>query len=294
VSKIAVIINDRSGSGRKQKAFYKAIQALGDSISIYKIDKKHSAEKLVQKALQDGHTTIVAAGGDGTVSVVAGAIVKLGSPAKFGVLPVGTLNHFARDIKMPLKIPEALDVIMKGKSTFVDIGKMNSRYFINNSSLGIYPFLVKERETIVRKGLGKWIGLAIAMLTTVKRHPFVTVEFHKGGKHFVRKTPFVFIGNNTYNIESGDLLGTRDRIDEAKLSVFVAHTVRRLGLALLAWHAIRGRLREQKDFDSIGLTKITITSRRRKIRVSCDGEIISVHTPIHYSLVPKALNVIIP
>jgi YegS/Rv2252/BmrU family lipid kinase len=294
VSRIAIILNERSGTAGKQKALQNAIADIIGGITIYNVEHKKPIIHIVERAWFEGHQTIVAAGGDGTVSAVVNAILKLNIPAKFGVLPVGTLNHFARDIGIPKNIAEALDVVTQGRTTRIDVAKMNKHYFINNSSLGIYPFLVKERETIRKIGLGKWPGLIIALFTTFKRHPFVTVEFHKNGKKFVRKTPFVFIGNNSYNIRAGTLLGSRASLSDGKLSVFIAHAVGRLGLIRLAWHALRGRLNEQKDFDSIGLAKIELRSRQRKLRVSCDGEIINIKPPLHYSVLHNALNVIIP
>jgi diacylglycerol kinase family enzyme len=291
--KIAFIVNEHSGSGTRQKALYKALQSLKSHSTIYRVEPDISILQMVRKAWNDGHTVVVASGGDGTVSAVASAILELGVDAKFGLVPTGTLNHFARDIGIPKTIDAALSVILKGKSKYIDVGKMNEKYFINNSSLGIYPFLIKERELHKRRGFGKWLGLLIASLTTFRRHPFVTVEFELGRKHFVRKTPFVFIGNNTYDMQAGRL-GTRTKLDEGKLSLFLAQKIGRFRLIILAWHALRGKLTEQRDFDSIGLTRVQIRSRKKKIRVSYDGEVSIVSSPIRYSILAKALHVIIP
>lgn len=291
--KIGIIINEHSGSGTKHKALNKALEGQQGVFSIYSFNKKHPIKNAVKKAWEDSCVTIVAAGGDGTVSGVASAIIEMKLPVKLGVLPLGTLNHFAKDIGMPKNINEGIEIIVRGKTAYIDVAKMNNLYFINNSSLGIYPFMVKARDEIKRRGFRKWWRMAKAAITVIKRQPYISVEFITHKKKFIRKTPFVFIGNNSYTIAAGGF-GLRKRLDEGKLTVFLAHTVSRWGLIRLAWHALRGKLIEQQDFDSIGLSHIKITSGHRKLRVAHDGEISKMKTPISYSILPKALHVIIP
>jgi YegS/Rv2252/BmrU family lipid kinase len=289
----AIIINKESGTGVHHKSLYKALEGQGNTIEVFEFDSETSAIETVKKAWDAGHNIIIAAGGDGTISCVASAILELGITAKLGVIPLGTLNHFAQDLHIPLTISEALETIQAGKTTYVDVAKVNSRYFINNSSLGIYPFLVTERDTIKRKGFRKWLRFMIAAFKAFKKYPFVRVTFTTSEKTFERKTPFVFIGNNTYHMRAGTL-GTRKSLDEGKLSLFIAHKGSRLRLIMLAWHAWRGKITEQKDFDSIGLSTLEIHSNKKRLKVACDGEVYLMKTPIHYSIAPKALHVIIP
>ena len=293
VHKIAIILNEHSGNGVKQKALYKALEGHKEQVKVYVCNPTQTITEMVREAWNTGSKIIVAAGGDGTVSSVASAILELKIEAKLGVVPVGTLNHFAHDIGMPKSIEESIEIILKGNSSFIDAVKINNKYFINNSSLGIYPFMVEERKTIKHRWYGKWVGMALSGITTIKRYPFITVEFENNGKKLVRKTPFIFIGNNTYDTTAGNL-GSRKKINEGKLSIFIAHSLTRLALIKLLWHALRGRLLEQKDFDSIGLAKVEIKSRKRKIHVALDGEVVSMKGPLLYSIAPKALHVIIP
>ncbi len=264
-----------------------------EQLEVYLCRQDTPTRKIVEDAWQQGIKTMVAAGGDGTVSSVASAILELGINAKLGVIPVGTLNHFANDIGMPKSIETSLEIIMKGNSTFVDAAKINDRYFINNSSLGIYPFMVKERQAMKHRWYGRRAGMALSALAAIRQYPFIHVEFENNGKRLVRKTPFVFIGNNAYDISAGNL-GTRKKLTEGKLSLFIAHAVTRAGFVKLLWHAIRGRLLEQKDFDAIGLSRLIIRSRKRKMHVAIDGEVATMQSPINYSIAPKALHVIIP
>jgi len=298
MAKIAIIYNENSGHGSHEIAFNRAVESSNADIKVYKIlkGKRHrvvSVSSLVKSAWNDGRNIIVAAGGDGTVSAVAGAILEFQLDAKLGVLPLGTLNHFARDLGIPKTLHDAMKIVLGHHATYIDTVKMNSRYFINNSSLGLYPFMVRERDVVKRKGIRKFFRMLAASLTTLKRYPFITIEFETENKKFERKTPFVFIGNNSYTMEPGKL-GMRSSLSDGILSVYIAHTVGRLRLIRLAWHAFRGRLIQQHDFDTIGLKKLTIHSKHKKLHVAHDGEISKIRTPIHYEIVPRALHVIIP
>ena len=86
----------------------------------------------------------MAAGGDGTINSVASAVV--GSEKSLGVLPFGTMNHFAKDLHIPLDLEGAVNTIVAGHKTKVDVGEVNGRIFLNNSSLGLYPSIVRERQ----------------------------------------------------------------------------------------------------------------------------------------------------
>src|SRR5579864_154965 len=99
--------------------------------------------ELAREAAGDGGI-VVAAGGDGTVAAVAAAVA--GSRATLGVLPIGTSNHFARDLGLPATLPQAISVIAAGHARAVDVGEVNGRLFLNNSSIGMYPRIVHRRE----------------------------------------------------------------------------------------------------------------------------------------------------
>src|SRR5207237_242447 len=156
----------------------------------------HAAAARARDARPDA---VVAAGGDGTVSAIAGALVDSAIP--LAIIPAGTLNHFARDLRIPTDLDAAARVIAAANARAVDVGKVNGRIFINNASIGIYPHIVSQRDDIrQRLGRGKWIAMLMAALAVFKRHPTVTVRMNAPDVAIQRNTPFVFIGNNAYDI----------------------------------------------------------------------------------------------
>lgn len=245
-----------------------------------------------RKAVDDGLDIVVAGGGDGTINAVAS--VMAGTGVAFGVLPLGTLNHFAKDIGIPLELGEAVKNVAEGRRIQVDLGEVNDKIFLNNSSLGLYVDIVRDRERQQhRLGRGKWPAAAWATLAALRRFPFLNVSLSVDGKQHQRSTPFVFIGNNEYIME-GLSIGERKRLDAGVLSLYVAQRPGRLGLIRFAWRALFGRLAQERDFDVMLADKFDIKTHHQHLHVATDGEVNMLTTPLRYRIRPAALTVIVP
>jgi len=294
-SRIAVVLNGAAGTvvGRSEVAteIRALLGAAGREVEVVSPasgdDVIRTARELAARA-----SIVVAAGGDGTVrSVVAGI---LDSAAALGVLPLGTLNHFAKDLRIPVRLRDAAAVLAEGHVRRVDVGRVNGEVFVNNSSIGVYPSVVEGREALRRQGHNKWKALAMASLQVLSRHPEVTVRIDVGGHPRVRRTPFLFVGNNQYAVE-GIGLGGRERLDAGRLFVYLSPHVRTRELPLLALKALAGRATRSGAFEIVSATDLRIeTVSRRGVKVAFDGEIASIRSPLHYQIAPGALRVVVP
>src|SRR5215213_2001881 len=259
----AVILNDSSGTGDKETARERLAELFSVGGVAARISLARSGEEIIElarSAVSEGCQPIVAGGGDGTINAVASVVV--GTDHTLGVLPLGTLNHFAKDLHIPLDLDEAARVIMNGREALVDVGEVEGRIFLNNSSLGLYPSIVRRREKQQeRLGRGKWPAFIWATLSVLKRYPFLSVRLSTDDQRLIRHTPFVFVGNNEYRMESFDI-GARSCIDAGHLSLYVAHRTGRLGLLRLAWRALFGGLRDAEDFDALCTKEVFIETRR--------------------------------
>jgi len=294
---VEVIINAAAGAGEgggeQGRAVAEAFAACGTVARLSVARDGGEVTELARRALSNGARAVVAGGGDGTIGSVASALVGTGRP--LGVLPLGTLNHFAKDLRIPLGLAEAARNVCEGREVLVDVGEVNGRVFINNSSLGLYPRIVRRREKLQeREGSGKWSAFLRASLAVLRRYPFLHVRLDADGRRVVRKTPFVFVGNNEYLMESLQM-GGRERLDAGHLSLYVAHRTGRLGLLRLALSALVGRLGRAEDFDSLQAEEIWVETRRpRRLPVATDGEVTVMTTPLHFRVRPGALRVIVP
>lgn len=143
-----VILNGSAGAGHDDAtahALREQFRQAGVEAQVVLAANGGEMTAAARKALAAASDVVVAAGGDGTINAVASVLAGSGVP--FGVLPLGTLNHFAKDIGMPLELEEAVRTIGAGRTRRVDVGQVNDRIFLNNSSLGLYPDIVHDRDT---------------------------------------------------------------------------------------------------------------------------------------------------
>ena len=288
---LTIILNPSAGkNGGDPDQLRSLFQQYGITPSILVVPKGTDIRKLALEAVRKNDKIIVAGGGDGTVNAVSSALV--GTDCIFGVLPLGTLNHFAKDLGMPGEIPEAIRAIAQQYVSTVDVGEVNEQTFVNNSSLGIYPSIVSERKRLQRTGVQKWLALLVASFKVFHRLPRITVRVKVEEKSLVRSTHFVFIGNNEYEIE-GTKLGTRRCLNAGHLVLYTADSQTRKDLVRLAFRTLFGR-HSWDQFEILRTQELLIESRRPHLHVSFDGEVAKMKTPLHYRILPRALRVIVP
>lgn len=294
LERVVVLINAGAGTGsdaQRVAALAQHFRQHGQSADVQLV---HSGAELVsraQQAVDQGVETVVAGGGDGTINAVASALI--GSRTRLGVLPLGTLNHFARDMHIPLELEHAIANVVQGQVVQVDVGEVNGRIFLNNSSLGIYPDIVRDREQQQRRfGRSKWPAFGRAVFAALRRFPFLSLELTIDGVQHTRRTPFIFIGNNEY--QQGLSTGRRSRLDSGHLCLYVAQRPTRLALLRYAMHLLFGQLAHARDFDVLQTTALSIATRRRHLRVATDGEVTRMKPPLQYRSLPAALQVIVP
>ena len=291
--RITAIIN--ASSGAPDDDAHKRLGAVLQSKGLnWEIRPAQSGEEILalgKEAAKNHSDIVVAGGGDGTVNCVASSLI--GTDKIFGVLPLGTLNHFAKDLAIPLELESAVDNIVAGHVTSVDVGEVNGRFFLNNSSIGIYPKIVDRREAQQKEGRSKWAALFSASLRTLRRYAVFRVRVTADSRQFTRKTPVVFVGNNEYQIE-GINLGSRKRLDDGHLCLYVLHHTGLWGLVRFVVRAFVGKAWTMTEFDASTAREVRIETRRRSLRVALDGEVCNLGTPLLYRIHPGALKVIAP
>lgn len=294
-SVVAVVLNGGAGSGcppEQVDQLHRKFAAVGVQAEVRHVQGGEQIQSAVREAMQAGAASVVAAGGDGTVSAVAASLAGTATP--MGVLPLGTLNHFAKDLRIPLDQDGAIATIAAGHQLAVDAGEVNGRLFINNSSLGLYPDIVRDRNLRQRRlGHGKWRALFDASIKAARLYPLLNVEIDLDGQTLARRTPFVFIGNNDYTME-GFEIGERKALDRGLLSLYLTHRMGRFGLLGLAVLALLRRLQQARDFDVVAARQFTVHTHHRRLRVATDGEVTLMETPLRYRVRPGVLRVIVP
>jgi diacylglycerol kinase family enzyme len=265
--------------------------ALGVQADVKQVRGLDLLEKARAAASTDADV-VVMGGGDGTISAGAGGLAGTGKP--MGVLPLGTLNHFAKDLGIPTELEDAVRTVAQGVAREVDVGEANGRVFVNNSSIGLYPAAVSLRDAWMEaQSMHKWVAMGRAALDTLRRFPVVRVTLRMSEGGVLVTTPMVFVGNNRYETKLFSL-GKRATLDEGELWVYLAREAGRWGLVRLALRALVGRLDDSRDFQGLGLREMLVEDRRRVVEVAFDGEVCDLAPPIRYRIRPRALRVMVP
>jgi diacylglycerol kinase family enzyme len=194
---------------------------------------------------------------------------------------------------IPLELPEAVRVACEGAVRRVDVGEVNGRIFLNNSSIGVYPRIVELRNRHGGRGAAKWIAALWATLAVLRRRPFVGVRIRTDDEVVVRRTPFVFVGNNEYKMV-GLSAGSRDSLSDGLLAVYLMRGSHRSGVLGLAWRVLWRGVDEVDELELLKVTDAEIETRRHRLQVSLDGEVVVLESPLAYRVRPAALGVLAP
>jgi diacylglycerol kinase family enzyme len=251
-------------------------------------DVRPAAEELIAR----GAGVLFVGGGDGTVNSVVGLAAQ--SQTALGVLPLGTHNNFARDLGLPLEVSAWRDLVQNLPHRRVDIASVNDIPFVNNASIGIYPGIVAQRESLTRhRSWGKHIAQAVATARVLARLPRSRYTLYFNGEQIARRTPLLFIGNNAYR--TGLLPGTRrPTLDAGELWICTARAAGPLSLLRTLLQAMRGRIDDVEHLDVYRTAHLRVVSGRRRVVIAIDGEHRRLESPLVFKSLPRALDVIAP
>ena len=268
-----------------------ALAAAGISGPVELVDG-HSCAERARAAVKSGARLLIAGGGDVTVGAAAGAVA--GTRASLGLLPLGTLNHFARDLGVPLDVDGAAAAIAGGKQKRVDVAEVNGRVFVNNATIGLYPLMVVDRKSQQRRlGRSKRLAVLVASLRTMLNFHRQRLRLSIGGGAAWVDTPLLFVGNNDYRLSIPGA-GQRELLDAGELCVLVMGSKSLPGFLAATARALVGRSRENDMVRLDGVTELRVDSRRPRLTLGIDGETVGLAPPLSFRIRPKALLVRVP
>lgn len=293
--KVTVLLNRGGGAlAADPETPDKAARALADAgiTGMIELIDGADCEARSRAAAQRGDRLLIVGGGDGTIGAAASALA--GTDTALGILPLGTLNHFARDLGIPSRMEEAAALIAKGRVRRVDVAEMNRRVFINNSAIGLYPLMVVDRDLQQRRlGRSKRLAMIVASLRTLARFNHQRLMLAVNDQQERIDTPLLFVGNNGYRIDIG-APGRRESLDRGELSVLVMRKKTRSGLIAASIRALFNRVRNDDMVQIEKVDRLRVGSHRRRLTVSLDGEVISASPPLDYRIRKGALRVVAP
>ncbi|MDG4649709.1 diacylglycerol kinase family protein [Roseibacterium sp. SDUM158017] len=296
-SAICVIVNPHAGgTGTSDRGteVREALAEAGVEAEIRPMAPGRSPEDAAREALAAAFDTIVAAGGDGTVSGVANAVLHAGGGARLGLLPFGTFNFFARGLSLPLDPAGAAACLRDGATRGVAVGTVNGRVFLNNMSLGLYPSILDNREDVyARWGRSRAAAYWSVLTTLTGMHRPMRLTLDTDGTRERMVTPLVFVAASAYQLDAYSLQGA-DAVREGRLALFAARKARAADLVRSAVALARGRAREGEEFDMRTGRAFEIHPHKARVLVARDGEREHMATPLRVAFSERPIEVIVP
>ncbi|HEX5313493.1 MAG TPA: diacylglycerol kinase family protein [Gammaproteobacteria bacterium] len=244
----------------------------------------------IERLLDTGVRRLIVGGGDGSLSTAADRLA--GTGAVLGVLPLGTFNHFARDLQLPIQLDEAVAVLARGREIVVDVGEVNGRAFVNNASLGVYVRATGFRDAYrSRLGLSKWPAMALAMLRVFWSFPLMALNIDDARGAHAFRTPFVFVGNNAY-LREGVAGINRESLSEGMLGIVSSRQIGRFGLVRMGWSIVRGRFDDARMLEQRLTDAARIEVGKRRVWVALDGELVRLSPPLEFRIRAGVLKVV--
>lgn len=283
--------SDAPSSGPSAEELRTAFAQLGVSLAVFEVNGT-SVDDALRNAVARRPDAIFAGGGDGTVSAAARHLA--GGDVPLGPVPLGTLNHFARDLGFPPSWRDATRALATASVRAVDVAEVNGRIFINNCSLGSYGEAVRRRDALRREyGHGKWRAMAIASWHVFRRLRRFRFHIETPEGLAVIRSPFAVIANNRY---SGHLFDAslRPQLDAGKLSIYVARVPTHWSLLRLVAQGFTRNLDDAEGLDVRDVTEASITASGHALPIACDGELIDLTPPLRFRIRPRALRILAP
>jgi diacylglycerol kinase (ATP) len=292
--KIAAIVNPISGDGRGARCV-KMIKESNRSIDVFETALSQTAADLTWMALARGYQTILAAGGDGTVSEIAGVLA--GRKVPLAVIPAGTGNDFSKGLGIPQNPKIALETALCGKKIKIDLGTINGRIFVNAASFGLDAKLTRHIPALKESRLplpGKSLYLIAFFREMFQRldYPEVEVYFQGKGEIISRRTTILVAAN-------GPQYGAMFKI--APEASFTDGFLDICWIGKMSKRRILANIRKllmgtHTDLPETGLFRVRSFTIRCEKELDCqaDGEILEPQKEYFISCLPKALEIIVP
>ncbi len=300
--KVLAILNPRSGSCTPEAVRLAIGEHLASAeVVIHEVNPGDDLPAIIHGALARGFDPIIAAGGDGTVSTVANALV--GTQAHLIIFPLGTANVLARELGIPIELDGACKLSagrvnpgsLAGKHheiVEIDAMRVQGHHYFTQIGVGIDSIMIRDTAVEHKRRFGRLAYLWTALITLVGFQPrrfSLTIDDRK----LSRRASQVLVANTGMMGQAGLRWGPEIRPDDAKLDVCIARARSLVDFAVMFWHVLRRSHQKSRNVRYLVATQSVTIEAKHPLPVQADGEIIGP-TPVHIELVPKALKVVVP
>lgn len=291
------VINRNSGSGlfrdeKQQERLKRLFLANGHELDL-RVVSSDDLNFTLEKAVESDAGVLLVGGGDGTITTAAKLL--RGSEKALGVIPLGTFNLEARDLRIALDPFQAAEQLMDSETVEIDLLEVNDECCLCATVIGFYPALAKSREDFHGKSWWrKSIRMVKEIATVAAKSPALELEITSAEGTVERRTRLSAFAPGHY-LENIGIIPERDSLSSGYLNAYVSEHLSRPEMLSAAIGYLTGNLLDTEKMIRIETTELTVNAKRkRSIPAMIDGEIISIDLPCRMRILPKALKVLRP
>ena len=296
IKKVLIVMNPVSGVNDTEDA-RTTINTFGETsgweFEVHETKPDEDLTGLIRKVIKENVDCVLAAGGDGTIAAVVSGLVN--SKVPLGILPLGTANNLARDLNIPLALPDSLQLITSDEHNIktMDLIQVGDAYYVLNVSIGVSADTIHytAREEKQKFGMLAYLGRAIQSVHNADMHRF---QVEVDGRRMTFTASEVMITNDKFMGLQPQLEGVAVEADDGALDMFIVRANTLLDyLGVLGRFIIPAKQKNQKQLKHILIREFASFKTDQPLRVQADGEVIG-KTPVEIRVVPNALRVIVP
>ena len=299
---LAIVLNASSGNAEldeRTQALESVLTPAGRGFRLFVVRDPSTLSSTIDAAIAFAaaeHGCVVAAGGDGTQASVAAAVLPTG--LRFGVLPQGTFNYFARAHGIPTDLEEAVRTLLDAHVEPLRLGEINGRVFLVNASIGLYPQLIEDREAFKQRfGRNRLVALVSACASVLREHRQSELVVELEEERRTLRSTTLLVGANALQLER---LGFDESaaVAAGALAALIVKPVGTLAMLGLLARGALGRLEDALAVESFAFTRLTVQPwgavRRGRVKVALDGEVTHLAPPLVFRRTTQALQLLVP
>lgn len=262
-----------------------ALEQMGIKAEITKSKSPQHATEIARSCTTEGYDLVIAAGGDGTINSVVNGLA--GSTTALGVIPLGTINLFAMELDIPIGIESACQIIGRGNTRTIDLGKVNNRFFTSLCGIGFDAYVITQTGSALKNKIGA-IAYILNGIKNLIRYQFHSIRLSIDQQP--TETGYIAIIGNGKHYSASILIASEASLDDGLLDIVLFKKRDALSLLRYVWDLQRGDLTALPEVKYFRGKHITV-ERHGHHKLHIDGEYFG-RTPVEISIVPSALKVV--
>ena len=290
-----VIFNEKSGTADALGLTAEALQDMFENAGLKATVDSRSDIPLqdrIADAMASPAEVIVAGGGDGTITALAASLA--GTSKSLAILPLGTVNALAKDLSIPLDIPQAVAALAGGQVQLIDVGEVNGRVFLHKVVVGVIPAVAAGREYIRgRRDLRTKVAFLRYFARRLERSRRMAVVIKTAdGETRIERVQALAVASNSYDEGLGRFF-SRSSLDRGTLTLYTLRHLTLSDVLRLTMEMLLGRWQDDEALSIEVVESVTIDTRKPLLKVMFDGEVETLHTPLEFSIRKQALAVVV-